>query len=295
MTRVAAPAIDVDLVRRLVADQFPQWAGLPVTAVAPGGWDNRTFRLGDTMLARLPSASGYEAAVTKEQRWLPQLARHLPLPIPVPLGHGRPGGGYPFPWSVYGWLDGEDAGTARIDDLTAFATDLAAFLAAMQAVDATGGPAAGPHSWYRGAPLDHYDAETRQAIATLGDAVDGPRATAVWDAARSTSWQHPARWFHGDVAVGNLLVRDGRLSAVIDFGTSGVGDPACDLVIAWTLFDGPSRAAFRAGLADLDDDTWARARGWALWKALIVRAGLTETNAAEAAHPEAVVRAVLAD
>jgi len=289
---VPAPTIDVALVRRLVAEQFPQWAGQLVTPVLPGGWDNRTFRLGDTMLVRLPSAAGYAASVAKEQHWLPALAPHLPLPIPVPLAQGTPGAGFPWPWSVYGWLDGADAGTGRIDDLTTFATDLAAFLTALQDVDATDGPLPGAHNWYRGAPLDHYDAESRRAISALGDAVDGRAATRAWEAALSTTWQRPPRWFHGDVAVGNLLVRDGRLAGVLDFGTCGVGDPACDLVIAWTLLDGESRASFRAGL-ELDEDTWARGRGWALWKALIVRAGLTATNAAQAQHPDAVIRAVL--
>jgi aminoglycoside phosphotransferase (APT) family kinase protein len=291
---VQPPPLDADLVRRLIAEQFPQWADLPVTRVEPGGWDNRTFRLGTDMLVRLPSAAEYAEAVAKEQRWLPVLAPQLPQPVPVPLAHGAPGAGLPWPWSVYRWLDGEDAATSPVRDLTTLAVDLAAFLRALQAVDATGGPAPGVHNWFRGAPLAHYDDGTRQAIATLGDAVDGRAATVRWDTALSTTWPHPPRWFHGDVAVGNLLVRDGRLAGVLDFGTCGVGDPACDLVIAWTLFDAPSRTAFRDAL-DLDDDTWDRARGWALWKALIVRAGLTETNAAEARDPDAVIRAVLAD
>ena len=286
--------IDVALVRRLVAEQFPQWAHHDVRPVPRSGWDNRTFRLGDRMLVRLPSAAGYAAAVAKEQRWLPRLAPHLPLPIPAPLAHGRPGAGYPFPWSVYGWLDGADALTGPIGDLPAFAADLAAFLTALQRVDATGGPQPGEHNWFRGGPLAHYGAQTEQAVDALGDAVDRAAVTALWQRALSTTWQRPPRWFHGDVAVGNLLVRDGRLAGVLDFGTCGVGDPACDLVIAWTLFDGDSRAALRAGL-DLDDDTWDRARGWALWKALIVRAGLVGTNAAELRHTDRVLAAVLAD
>ena len=286
--------IDAALVRRLIGAQFPQWAGLPVEKVLPGGWDNRTFRLGTDMLVRLPSAEGYAASVAKEQQWLPRLAPHLPLPIPVPLAHGVPGEGFPSPWSVYRWLDGTDAAGAEVSDRTAFATDLAAFLRALQGVDATGGPGPGAHNWYRGGPLAHYDAETRQAIDVLGDAVDGPAALDLWERALSTRWQRPPRWFHGDVAVGNLLVRDGRLAGVLDFGTSGVGDPACDLVIAWTLFERESRAAFRAAL-DLGPDTWDRGRGWALWKALIVRAALTETNAAESRDPDAVIAAVLAD
>ncbi|HYD46399.1 MAG TPA: phosphotransferase, partial [Phenylobacterium sp.] len=151
------------------------------------------------------------------------------------------------------------------------ATDLAGFLAALQAIGAEGGPAAGRHSFHRGGSLAVYDAQTREAIATLGPAIDGPAATAAWEAALASAWDRSPVWAHGDVAVNNLLVEAGRLSAVIDFGTSAVGDPACDLVIAWTLFEGESRAAFRAGLA-LDEATWARGRGWALWKALITLA-----------------------
>ncbi|MBB3678009.1 aminoglycoside phosphotransferase family protein [Modestobacter versicolor] len=284
--------IDVPLVRRLVRAQFPEWGQLPVRPVTSSGWDNRTFRLGEEMLVRLPSAEGYAAAVGKEQRWLPHLARHLPLPVPVPLAQGAPGQGYPWSWSVYRWLDGEDARTAAVTDLTAFAADVAAFLTALQQVDASGGPPPGPHSWWRGAPLAHYDAETRRAIDVLSDVVDRAAVTAVWDRALATTWERPPRWFHGDVAAGNLLVRDGRLAAVLDFGTSGVGDPACDLVIAWTLFDGGSRTAFRGGLA-LDPETWARGRGWALWKALLLRAAMTGT--ADRSDPEAVIAAVLAD
>ncbi|WP_222194343.1 aminoglycoside phosphotransferase family protein [Modestobacter italicus] len=286
--------IDAALVRRLLAAQFPAWAGLPVEPVEPGGWDNRTFRLGAEMLVRLPSAEPYATQVRKEQQWLPRLATHLPLPIPVPLGQGTPGDGFPWPWSVYRWLDGEDAAAAPVADPVTFAADLAGFLTALQDVDPTGGPPAGPQSWLRGGPLTGYDAQTREAIEVLGDAIDGAAAAALWADALSTSWDRPPRWFHGDVAAGNLLVRDGRLAAVLDFGTCGVGDPACDLVIAWTLFGGESRAAFRAGLA-LDDDTWARGRGWALWKALIVRAGLVGTNAVEQRGAAATLAAVLTE
>jgi aminoglycoside phosphotransferase (APT) family kinase protein len=257
--------IDVTLVRTLIADQFPQWAHLPVRPVDLSGWDNRTFRLGDELSVRLPSASGYVPAVEKEQRWLPYLAPRLPVPIPVPVGHGVPGAGYPYPWSVYQWIEGTPVLTGRIADLAELATDLAAFLVALRAVDPTDGPLAGPHSFWRGGPLQVYDAETRHAIAALPD---GSRATAIWAEALSATWTGRPVWFHGDVAEGNLLLRDGRLAAVIDFGTSGVGDPASDLRIAWTLFHGRSRAAFREAV-DQDDATWARARGWTLWKALI--------------------------
>ena len=269
--REASSAALTALVRRLIAAQFPQWANLAVTPVERQGNDNRTFRLGTQMSVRLPSAERYIAGVQKEHAWLPRLAPHLPLPIPVPIAQGRPGEGYEWPWSIFLWLDGETASTGRIEDLTDFARTLGEFLAALQRIDATGGPLAGAHSFFRGASLENYDQQTRQAIETLGENIDRSAATQVWEAALASKWRGEPRWFHGDIAVTNLLLRKGRLGAVIDFGTSGIGDPACDLAIAWTFFDNKSRDAFRAVLA-LDDETWTRGRGWALWKALIVLA-----------------------
>jgi aminoglycoside phosphotransferase (APT) family kinase protein len=286
--------IDAALVRRLIAAQFPPWADLPVRPVEAGGWDNRTFRLGPRMTARLPSAEPYALQVEKEHRWLPKLAPLLPLPIPVPLAKGAPAGGYPWQWSVYRWLEGEPASVGGIADLRRFATDLAEFLNALRRSDPTGGPPPGRHNFFRGGPLTVYDAETRQAIAALEGRVDTGAASAVWQAALGAKWDGSPVWFHGDVAAGNLLVEDGRLGAVIDFGTSGVGDPACDLAIAWTLFGGESRDAFRAAMG-LDDATWARGRGWTLWKALITLAEHIDTDPSQAAGARRVIDEVLAD
>lgn len=262
------PEIDAALVRTLVARQFAQWADLPVRAVAEGGWDNRTFHLGDAMSVRLPSAERYVAQVEKEHRWLPALASQLPLPIPAPLAIGRPDAGYPWPWSIYGWIEGDRASRGAISDLTAFAEDLADFLVALRRIDASDGPLAGAHNFHRGGSLAVYDGETRQALNALADELDVSLLTKIWERALGSSWREKPVWVHGDIAEGNLLVRDGRLSAVIDFGSSGVGDPSSDLVIAWTLFDEPARNAFRARVG-LDRQTWERARGWCLWKALI--------------------------
>ncbi|MFG1810943.1 aminoglycoside phosphotransferase family protein [Streptomyces sp. NPDC049040] len=287
--------IDAALVQRLIAAQFPQWRGLPVRPVAVDGWDNRTYRLGRDMTVRLPTAAGYVPAVEKENTWLPVLAPHLPVPVPPVLAKGEPGEGYPHPWSVRGWLAGETASVpGRIGDLTGFAVALGEFLLALQAVDPAGGPAAGAHSFQRGAPPAFYDGETRAALDTLGGLVDTARATAVWDAALAAGFTGPPVWFHGDIAGGNLLVEGGRLAAVIDFGTSGVGDPACDLVIAFTLFSGESRDAFRRTVAK-DGGMWARARGWALWKALISMAQFRATDPALAAEHGRVIHEVLAD
>jgi aminoglycoside phosphotransferase (APT) family kinase protein len=154
--------IDAPLVRRLIAAQFPHWAGLPVTPAVPQGWDNRTFRLGERMTVRLPSAERYVAQVEKEHRWLPRLATHLPLPIPFPLGRGVPADGYPWPWSVYRWIEGETATVGRIEDLVGFATTLADFLVVLQRIDPAGGPPPGPHNFFRGGSLAVYDSETLQ-------------------------------------------------------------------------------------------------------------------------------------
>src|ERR671910_1438175 len=243
--------INVSLVNRLVATQFPQWADLPIKPVEFDGWDNRTFHLGAHMTVRLPSAAAYALQVEKEYRWLPILAPLLPLPVPVPLAKGAPANGYPWQWSVYRWLESETATAERIADLRQFATELADFLTALQRIDSAGGPPPGRHNFFRGGPLTVYDAETRQAIAALDGKIDTDAASAMWEAALEATWHGSPVWFHGDISWGNLLVKEGRLSAVIDFGTSGVGDPACDLVIAWTYLDAPARRAFRRAV-DLD-------------------------------------------
>ncbi|WSQ14557.1 aminoglycoside phosphotransferase family protein [Streptomyces sp. NBC_01231] len=286
--------IDAALVKRLIAAQFPQWTGLAVTPVEVDGWDNRTYRLGDDMTVRLPTAAGYVPAVGKECEWLPRLAASLPVAIPTILAQGAPGEGYPFPWSVRGWLKGQTSSPERIADLTRFAIAVADFVLALQRCDVVGGPAAGEHSWYRGASPAHYDDETRRCLAVLDGRVDTRRASEVWDAALAAEWHGAPVWFHGDIAGGNLLVMDGKLTAVIDFGTSGVGDPACDLVIAWTMFSGASREAFRNTVGQ-DDGMWARARGWALWKALLVLSECIDTDEALAASSRPVLDEVLAD
>jgi aminoglycoside phosphotransferase (APT) family kinase protein len=289
-------------VRRLLVAQFPEWADLPISPVEFDGWDNTSFRLGDDMSVRLPSHAAYAAQVEKEHLWLPKLAQFLPLPIPVPLAKGIPSADFPLHWSVYRWIEGEIAPLARIDDLTEFATTLATFLVALERVDPDDGPPPGWHNFFRGGPLTTWsapsplgkDCQTTHAIAALRGRIDADAATEVWETALDAAWRGRPVWVHGDVAADNLLVRDGRLSAVIDFGCSGVGDPACDLVIAWTFFSGESREAFRASLP-LDRATWARGRGWALWKALIVLARTIDTDPEEAASSRRVIDEVLTD
>ncbi len=263
--------IDASLVLHLITTQFPQWGNLSVRRVDADGWDNSTFRLGDDMKVRLPTAAKYVPQVAKEYRYLPRLAPLLPFPVPVPLALGAPADVYPWPWAIYRWVKGDTASPERIGDQRRFAVDLAQFLLALQRIDVAGGPPAGPHSFFRGGSLSVYDADTRRSVAGLGDEINADEAIAVWEAALAGTWHGPAVWVHGDMAAGNLIVENGRLSAVIDFGSCAVGDPACDLAIAWTLLCGKGREEFRAKLS-ADKFTWARARGWALWKALLTLA-----------------------
>ena len=253
------PSIDTSLVRALVDAQFPHWAPLPVQPL-PWGVDNRMFRLGSSLVVRLPSGEAYAAQVEKEQSWLPVLATHVPLPIPKPVALGRPGEGYPWNWSIYEWIDGETAGGAAITDGPGFARSLAAFLRALHAVDPSGGPQPGPHNGFRGGPLARYDGETRRALELLGNKIDGDAAIRAWEVSSEAIFRGPPVWLHGDVSAGNLLVREGRLSAVIDFGCCAVGDPAYDFAIAWSLFDAKTRVLFREA-AGMDAGTWTRGRG----------------------------------
>lgn len=260
------------VVRALVADQFPQWADLSVTPVARQGNDNRTFRLGPDLAVRMPAGPGYAAAVEKEDRALPLLARCVAVAVPEVVATGRPGAGYPHPWSVRRWLPGAVLADAGPVDDEQLGSDLGRFLRELRSAPAHDGPPAGAHSYGRGLHPRTYGDEVHEALRRLGGTVDRARCTAIWREAAVSAWAGDPVWFHGDLAPANLLVTGGRLSAVIDFGTCGVGDPACDLVIAWTWLGDAGRSAFRTAV-DLDEDTWARARGWALWKALITQPG----------------------
>lgn len=281
-------------VAQLVHRQFPHWAELPIRSVATPGWDNRTFHLGDDLLVRLPSAAEYALAVQKEHRWLPVIAPRVPLPIPEPVALGAPDDSYPHPWSIYRWLPGEPADRSPIADLDDFATSLADFLGALQAIDADDGPGPGVHNWFRGGPLTTYAAQVEEDVKTLTPEIPVGTVAEIWQHALDAPWSGQPVWFHGDVAVGNLLVDDGRLAAVIDFGTCGVGDPACDLAIAWTLLDSDSRTTFRDRL-EVDGATWSRGRGWALWKALSGSAGATRSGDPRPVDSDRVLAEIIDD
>ena len=285
--------ISSSLVRDLISTQFPRWRSLPIRRVDADGWDNSTFRLGDHMKVRLPTHAEYASQVTKEYHWLPRLAPLLPLGVPMPLALGAPADTYPWPWAVYRWLEGETANPERIDDQRKFAVDLAQFLRALQQIDTVDGPRTGKHSFYRGGPLSVYNAETRQSVAVLRGEIDADEAIAVWEAALDTPWRGPTVWVHGDMAAANLIVKNGRLTGVIDFGCCAVGDPACDLTIAWTLLGAEGEEAFRTALS-ADKSAWTRARGWALWKALFILANKAGKRA-DQNQALAVVARVLAE
>ncbi|MBV9844661.1 MAG: aminoglycoside phosphotransferase family protein [Kutzneria sp.] len=288
-------ATDVPLVRRLLATQFPAWTGLAVQSVASSGTDNAMYRLGADMVVRLPRVPAAATQVDKEQRWLPRLAPHLPLSIPTPVGRGAPAEGYPWCWSVYRWLDGHDATVARITDTRLAARTLAGFVTALRRLDPTNGPACGAGNFFRGAPLTTREEPTREAITALNGMRDTSSVTKVWETALNTPpWHGPSVWIHGDLAPGNLLVRRGRLGAVVDFGALGVGDPACDLMVAWNLFSAEARNVFRGSLA-VDDATWLRGRAWALSVALIQVPYYQNTNPVLAARARRTIDEVLSD
>lgn len=290
-------ATDVALVRRLLRAQLPRWAELPVGSVTSAGTDNAMYRLGGDMTVRLPRTAGAARNVAEEQRWLPLLAPLLPLEVPEPLALGEPSEDFPFPWSVLRWLDGVDALAEPLHDSRASAAALGRFVAALQRVDLPGGPP----SW-RGVPLSAREGDVRAALALLDAAgthadaeVDTAAGTAAWEAALGAAeWAGPPVWTHGDLLPGNLLVRDGRLRAVVDFGGIGVGDPACDLLAAWATFSAAAREAFRAELR-VDDAMWARGRGWALCFGLVALPYYRASNPVLAGVARRAVVEVLAD
>jgi aminoglycoside phosphotransferase (APT) family kinase protein len=270
MARMHADELEIDeaLVRRLLTAQFPQWADLPLSRIEPSGTVNAIFRLGDELAVRLPRRKGPTESGGKELDWLPRLAPLLPLEIPVPVAQGRPTADYPWFWDVYTWVDGEIAPVEAIDAIRA-ARDLAALVAALQQVDPEGAPRG------RGIPLAERDPEFRHWLARFdGD----PSVAQAWHRALAAPpWDDPPVWHHGDLDARNWLVRNGRICAVIDWGSMGVGDPACDVMVAWKLHSGEARDAFREALPT-DDATWERARGWAVSQAVAALSYYTPEN-----------------
>lgn len=276
MVRMHADELEIDeaLARRLLEEQFPEWANLPLDRVEPPGTDNAIFRIGDELSLRLARRRGPSEPGGKELAWLPRLAPLLPLDIPVPVAQGRPTSDYPWFWDIHTWVEGDTVPVEEIDPIHA-AFDLATFVAALQQLD----PASAPPG--RGIPLAERDKDFRYYLARFdGD----PRVTAEWERALAAPpWHGPPVWHHGDLDVRNWLVRDGRISGVIDWGAMGVGDPACDVMVAWKLHSHAARDAFREAMPT-DHATWERARGWVLSQAVAILAYYTPENNAILYH-----------
>jgi aminoglycoside phosphotransferase (APT) family kinase protein len=288
------PWIDVAMVERLVAAQFPEHAGRAVVEFESPGTTNAIYRLGTDLMVRLPRRASGVDELHKSAAWLPRFAPHLPVKVSVPLARGAPGEGYPWPWSIVEWLDGENAEGKGLPDPVQAAHDLAAFLRAFQALDATGGPLATAHG-FRSAPLADTDEQMLACIAALPDDVDKSAVASVWrDALRVPAWDREPVWSHGDLMPGNLLWRAGRLSAVIDFGSLAVGDPACDLMIAWSLLEGDGREAFRDATG-ADEALWLRGRAHALAQAVIYVPYYLHTRPKGVAAARRIIDEVLAD
>ncbi|MFJ3881010.1 aminoglycoside phosphotransferase family protein [Streptomyces sp. NPDC090077] len=282
---------DEALVRRLLRGQFPRWADLPVRRLPSGGTVNAIYRVGTGLTVRLPLTGGGAGAIDREALWLPRLAPLVPVPVPEVLGRGEPAEGYPWAWAVHRWIDGDVLVEGVADGSGRLARDLAGFVTALRGVSPGGGPRA-----HRGGPLSAEDAETREAIEALrrtDEPFDAGAATAAWEEALAApGWSGEPRWIHSDLMPGNLLGAGGRLAAVIDFGTAGLGDPAVDLIPAWNLLRPRAREVFRAAV-DADEASWARSRGWALSMALIQLPYYRETNPVISANARHVIRGVL--
>jgi aminoglycoside phosphotransferase (APT) family kinase protein len=277
--------LDAALVRRLLEQQFPQWAGRTIERVPSSGTDNALFRLGDDLVARLPRVASAVRGLEKELRWLPELAPRIPVPVPLPFAQGAPTDEYPWTWAVYAWLDGENPHPGGAD---AAVDDLAAFVATLHALDLPDGPPG------RRSSLARVDDAVRAGLAELRGTIDVHAATAAWDEALAApEWPGPPVWAHGDLLPGNLLLSGGRLAGVIDWGVVGVGDPACDMLAAWSVLSAGARARFREALA-VDDATWARGSGWALTVGIVGIPYYKVTNPPFAAMGKHMVEQVLA-
>jgi aminoglycoside phosphotransferase (APT) family kinase protein len=286
--------ITKELGRKLIAEQFPEYSHLQITDVEKQGHDNRTYRLGDHMLIRMPTAADYALKVPKEQELLPKLAKRLSVNIPAPIKMGKPSTDYPYPFSIYEYLPGKSINLLTLTDQEKeqLAFDLAKFLKELQAITDVEGPKPGQHNYWRGDHVSVYDKGAREQIAELAEIIDAGQALSLWDKACATRWNKQPVWIHGDFAIGNILMQDGKLSAIIDFGGAAVGDPACDLVIAWTYLSGKAREIFISEM-DMDKNTWLRARAWALWKATYELCKIGDKNSNEAEVQKQIILNVL--
>ncbi len=285
---------NAEQVGQLLAAQFPDWAGLTIRPVASDGTDNVLFRLGQDKCIRLPRMASTAAQLTKEVALLP-LLKDLPLAVPEPLGTGGPAYGYPYPWAVYRWIEGVPVIEADLPDMAATAETLGCFVNVLRSIDVPAAPLSGPANNHRGVELSIRDKVTRRSLAGIADLYDEARLNAAWDQAlQADKWDNAPVLIHGDIHAANLLARDRALSAVIDFGLAGRGDPAVDLIVGWSLLDTGARDIFRVA-AGVDEPTWQRGRGWALSTAVVALAYYRERNPFLWTLSRRSIEAVLAD
>lgn len=282
--------IDSDVVRKLIEDQFPDFANLPIRPVQSTGTVNAIFRLGNDLCVRLPRVDYLVEGLEREWKWLPKLAPHLSLRIPKPVAMGEPRDWYPFRWAIFQWLDGEPYTDHLVDDERDVARDLARFVIEIRSIELQdGAPRAGRR------PLKELDTATREALEAARDEIDFDAALEAWDSAlQSPVWDGAAVWIHADLLRPNLLVKERRLSAVIDFGSVGVGDPASDVIPAWSVFGPAGRETYRREL-DVDDGTWSRARGIALHQAALIIPYYRVTNPGFVELAKRTVEQIIAD
>lgn len=287
--------IDASLAHRLLAGQLPRYSAMPLRRVASGGTEHAVFRLGDELAVRMPLHAGAVGGLLKEVRWLPVLAPHLTLAVPQVVSTGEPSGDFPFPWSVVGWLPGEDALTGRLDSLEEAALALGRFVMELRSIDVTHAPPPGAEGFVRGLPLVGRNVTFRAALARCGGLLDVERVGQIWDEALAAPvWNGPPVWLHADLIPANLLVRDGRLVGVLDFGAMATGDPAYDVTPAWHLLEWRARSAFRE-MVGADDATWRRARGLVVSGAVIALPYYLHSNPTMVATARRGIREVLAE
>ncbi len=288
------PEINLTLAQQLIHEQFPQWSGLSLDPVASAGTDNALFRLGEQMVLRLPYRAFSLTAADKEKIWLPILGPALTLKVPIPIAQGKPTPEYPFDWAIYPWLEGEDLWHTAAIDLKQLAVDIGKFVVELRQIRPAENLGYGKHNFYRGGPLIHSDKPVRDAIAACGERIDQQRITSIWQHVLAQPTAEADYWIHGDLHPGNLLAHDGKLSAVIDFGLLGVGDPACDLMPAWNLLDEASRVHFKA-LTGIDEACWIRGQGWALRQALMALPYYWDTNPTMVAMSQHIIAELLSE
>jgi aminoglycoside phosphotransferase (APT) family kinase protein len=278
--RMHADELDIstELVAALISQQFPHLAHLPIKKLSSAGTENTIFRLGAELAIRMPRVPSAAKQAEREAIWLPRLANHLSLAVPEPIELGRPTEEFPHHWAICRWLKGENAFVRPATDLNESARVLARFVRSLHQAPVEGDTSLIATTSGRGVDLIHRDSATRDAIKTCEGLADTATLTALWDdALAAPEWSGRSLWLHGDIHVGNLLTERGRITGMIDWGCLGLGDPACDLMVAWSMLDRESREIFRTAL-DVDDASWIRGRAWAISVAVIALPYYIETN-----------------